>query len=374
VGDAAANSDRPADPSAASRARAMLQVVRGDRELVKELLIQANLRLRFPRSLAFQTRLLLAALAARTHQLATAEDLYRSCLDSAGGVNRGNEQEVYFGLLRVLMLAHKYDEVVTVATRGLKNEATLLAPLYEDLSMAQMALGRTTEALAAADEVVPKAEDEASRLRYRLFRAEMLSQAGKHSDAAAECLSMLKEYNMAGDAREIRMVLSMVYSTAHDRAKSEEQLQLVLKADPDDATANNDLGYQWADGNKNLDEAERMIRKALDLDHKQRTTGDSLVLDGDQDNASYVDSLGWVLFRKGKLAEARAELERAISLQDGSDSPDVWDHLGDVYFRSEMPAKAGEAWQKAVSLYQTTRRRPDDRLPEIQEKMRLLKP
>ena len=374
VGDAAVKGVEPADASAASRALAMLQVVRGDRELVKELLIQANQRLRFSRGLAFQTRLLLAALAARTHQLGTAEDLYRSCLDSAGDLNRGNEQEVYFGLLRVLMLAHKYDEVVTIATRGLKNEATLLAPLYEDLAIAQMALGRTAEALESADEVVRKAEDAASRLRYRLFRAEMLSQAGKHTEASAECLSLLKEYNAAGDAREIRMVLSMVYSTAHDRAKSEEQLELVLKADPGDATANNDLGYQWADSDKNLDEAERMIRKALDLDHKQRTTGAALVLDGDQDNASYVDSLGWVLFRKGKLAEARAELERAVSLQDGSDSPEVWDHLGDIYFRSEMPAKAGEAWGKAVSLYQTTRRRPDDRLPEIQEKLRLLKP
>jgi tetratricopeptide (TPR) repeat protein len=374
VDDAVVRGDKPADASAASRARAMLQVVRGDGELVKELLIQANQRLRVPHGLAFQTRLLLAALAARAHQLGVAEDLYRSCLDSAGGVTRGNEQEVYFGLLRVLMLAHKYEEVVTVATRGLKNEATLLAPLYEDLSMAQMALGRPAEALDAADEVVGKADDAASRLRYRLFRAEMLSQAGKHAEASEECLSLLKEYNMAGDAREIRMVLSMVYSTAHDRAKSEEQLELVLKADPDDATANNDLGYQWADGNKNLDEAERMIRKALSLDHAQRTTGDALVLDGDQDNASYVDSLGWVLFRKGKLAEARRELERAVSLQDGSDSPEVWDHLGDVYFRSEMPAKAGEAWRKAVSLYQTTRRRPDDRLPEIQEKLRLLKP
>jgi tetratricopeptide (TPR) repeat protein len=373
VGDAAAKGDKP-DASAASRARAMLQVVRGDGELVKQLLIEANQRLRFPRGLAFQTRLVLAALAARTHQLDVAEALYRSCLERTGGVGRNEEQEVYFGLLRVLMLAHKYEEVVTVATQGLSNEATLLAPLYEDLALAQMALGRTAEALAAADEVVKKAEDTASRLRYRLFRAEILSQGGKQNEAAAECLSLLKEYNVAGDVREIRMVLSMVYSTAHDHAKSEEQLQLVLKADPDDPTANNDLGYQWADANQNLEDAERMIRKALDLDHKQRTTGDALVLDGDQDNTSFVDSLGWVLFREGKLAEARREMERAVSLQGGSESPEVWDHLGDVYFRSEMSAKAGDAWRKAVSLYQTTRRRPDDRLPEIQEKLRLLKP
>ena len=189
-----------------------------------------------------------------------------------------------------------------------------------------------------------------------------------------ECLALLKEYNTPGDVREVRMVLSMAYTSAHRPEKSEEQLLLVLKADPNDAAANNDLGYQWADRSKNLDEAERMIRKAVDLDRQQRTQGDALVLDGDQDNASYVDSLGWVLFRRSELAEARRELERAVSLQGGSDSPEVWDHLGDVYFRSQMPAKAGDAWRKAVQLYETVRRRPDDRRPEIEEKLRQLKP
>ncbi len=186
VSEGADKGDKPGDASAASRARAMLQVVRGDRELVKSLLVEANTRLRFPRGLAFQTRLLLAALAGHTHQLELAEELYRGCIDRPGGVGRTDEQEVYFGLLRVLMLAHKYEEVVKVATRGLSNEATLLAPLYEDLAIAQMALGHTAEALASADEVVLKAEDAASRLRYRLFRAEMLSRAGKHDEATAE--------------------------------------------------------------------------------------------------------------------------------------------------------------------------------------------
>ena len=352
----------------------MLQVMRGDGDLVKKMLDDARQRLTGRPGLAFPTRLLLAALAARTNKLDAAESLYRSCLNPAGGVVRGDEQEVYFGLLRVLMLAHKYEDVVTVATQGLKNENTHLAPLYEDLALAQMALGKDAEALDAADEVVRKAGDADSRLRYRLFRAEMLSQAGKHTEAEVECLALMKEYNTAGGVREVRMVLSMAYTAAHKPEKSEEQLQLVLKADPNDAAANNDLGYQWADRGKNLAEAERMIRKALDLDRKQRTQGDELVLDGDQDNSSYVDSLGWVLFRRGELAEARRELERAVSLQGGSDSPEVWDHLGDVYFRSQMPAKAGDAWRKAVGLYETVRRRPDDRLPEIEEKLRQLKP
>ena len=55
--------------------------------------------------------------------------------------------------------------------------------------------------------MVRKAGDEASRLRFRLFRADVLSQAGKRAEAEAECLALLKEYNTAGDVREVRLAL-----------------------------------------------------------------------------------------------------------------------------------------------------------------------
>ena len=139
------------------------------------------------------------------------------------------------------------------------------------------------------------------------------------------------------------------------------------KADPNDATANNDLGYQWADQSKNLAEAERMIRKALELDHKQRTSGDALAPDADQDNAAYVDSLGWVLFRRGKLGR-RPQGTGEGGVPAGRHrrrrrSGTTW---ATSISAREMPAKAGEAWRKAVGLYETTRRRPDDRLPRDQ--------
>ena len=59
---------------------------------------------------------------------------------------------------------------------------------------------------------------------------------------------------------------------------------------PDDAGAMNDLGYLWADQDKNLQRARRMIRKAVDAE---------------PDNAAYRDSLGWVLFRLGRYPAGR---------------------------------------------------------------------
>ena len=68
-----------------------------------------------------------------------------------------------------------------------------------------------------------------------------------------------------------------------------------------------------------------------------------LTKEEDQDTAAFVDSLGWVLFRRGEIEAARKELERATTLPDGDD-PVIWDHLGDVYQRLRlMPRRSSLA-------------------------------
>jgi tetratricopeptide (TPR) repeat protein len=153
--------------------------------------------------------------------------------------------------------------------------------------------------------------------------------------------------------------------------KSEALLKQILEADPADATANNDLGYQWADRSHNLAEAEKLILKALDLDQKLRDTSNRLTFEAE--NAAYIDSLGWVMFRQGKLKEARQELEKASNLPEGSDDPVVWDHLGDVYFSLKEKQKSLESYLKAINLYQVVRTRRDaERVKDIKQKIELL--
>jgi tetratricopeptide (TPR) repeat protein len=369
--------DKPGDGNQAAHARAMLQVLRGDTELVKGLLEAAGERLKREPRLAYATRTLLAALATRTRQLDVAERLYRDCLDRATTLpgQRANEQDAYQGLLLVLQRAHKYDKVIALCVRGLETaQATNRVLFHLSLAEAYAALSLEKEALAAVDAAVAES-GEKERLRCRLERAEILSQVGKHEPAAAECRALLRDYNQVGDARTIRAVLSGVYSAAHQYARAEEQLQLILEDDPNDATANNDLGYLWADQNKNLDEAERRIRKALDLDREQRRGGTFLGLDAESENPAYIDSLGWVLFRRGKWQEARKELERASAMPTGADDPVIWDHLGDVYYRLKQSELAAKSWREAVALYKAGRRpRNDGRYEEIQQKLRLLEP
>jgi tetratricopeptide (TPR) repeat protein len=381
-GDTGGDQEATPDPAAATHARAMLTVLRDDTDMVKILLPAASVRLSTPRSsgLKYTTRLMLAKLAGSTRQLREAEELFRSCLETPQMSRRWrrNEPEVYQGLLMVLALAHKNEDIIKVCNEGLQRARNTNRVLFlRELAQAHMALGHLQESLAAADDAVKAAGTRESVLFCRMARAQLFSQAEKHEPAIAECRELLKEYNQPGDVHTIRSVLSSICSAAHQYDKAEEQLTLILKDDPDDATANNDLGYLLADQNKKLDEAERRIRKALELDRRQREGNKStrVTLDGDRDNAAFIDSLGWVLFRKGDWEGARRELKKATSLPTGGDDPVVWDHLGDVYFRLKEVEKAQSAWRTAVELYESGgHRRPDERYREIKEKLRRLGP
>jgi tetratricopeptide (TPR) repeat protein len=359
---------RAASEADARRARAMLQVLRDDAGLVRTLLPLAVNR---PR-LKYPTRVVLGTLAARTKQMALSEQLYRACLDRPGGLG-AMEAEVYAGLLTALRHQRKHAEIVKVCQAGLRTaQQTNRVMFHTELVFAHQHLGDHKAALAAADAAVTDA-GKTQLLRCKRIRVDAHVQAGQADKALAECQEMLKEYNAGGDLRDVRYAMSSVYQAMGKHDEAEEQLRLILRSDPNDATANNDLGYVWADRNKNLDEAERMIRKAIELDKQQRSGGTSLDPDADRDNAAYVDSLGWVLFRKGKVNDARRELEKAAALPTGDEDPVVWDHLGDVYYRLKQTAKATEMWKKALQRYdEGARRKSDGRYREIQEKLRRL--
>ena len=78
--------------------------------------------------------------------------------------------------------------------------------------------------------------------------------------------------------------------------RGEDILENFLAENPDDIGVNNDLGYLYADQGKNLEKARKMIQKAVDAE---------------PENAAYLDSLGWVLFKLGNYKEAISWLTKA---------------------------------------------------------------
>lgn len=226
--------------------------------------------------------------------------------------------------------------------------------------------------LLAANDQVAKAVALADRLikarpqDYRAYelKAVALRQAGRDEEAAKQYEDLLsriaKDPAVADEEKPTltqtcRYILSNTYMELNRPQKAIDELRVLVREKPDNATFNNDLGYIMADNGQDLDEAERLIRKALEEDRKAREKRRKELTElgenpgPDRDNSAYLDSLGWVLFKKKKLEEARTYLQKALEDEEGQHA-EIYDHLGDVQSAMGNKADAVKAWKKAVEL------------------------
>src|SRR3954467_1034525 len=130
-------------------------------------------------------------------------------------------------------------------------------------------------------------------------------------------------------------------------AKAELDMRKALELQPEQPHVLNYLGYSWIDQGINLDDAMKMIKRAVD----QRP-----------DDGYIVDSLGWAYYRIGNYEDATKQLERAIDLKP--EDPTINDHLGDAYWRVGRTLEAKFQWQHAKDL----KPEPGD-LPKIEAKI-----
>ncbi len=70
--------------------------------------------------------------------------------------------------------------------------------------------------------------------------------------------------------------------------------------------------------------------------------------------AAFMDSLGWVLYKKGRLKEAAATFKKVLDMiaRDGQDHSVIHDHIGDTYYRQGRAEEALEQWKQAVKIAQ----------------------
>ncbi|HWY40728.1 MAG TPA: tetratricopeptide repeat protein [Chthoniobacterales bacterium] len=129
------------------------------------------------------------------------------------------------------------------------------------------------------------------------------------------------------------------YGAAAEQAglydKAADLFQKSITLDPASAAdAYNYLAYMWTEHNMRLDEAEQMIK---------------LALQADPNNGAYIDTLGWLEYRQGKFDQALVDLLRAAQKLT-RDDPVVFEHIGDTFAKMNKIAQAVDAWQKALNL------------------------
>ncbi len=218
-------------------------------------------------------------------------------------------------------------------------QALLLAPIdprrQEEIIHAAFRAGEYETALQFAIEGEKKFP---FMIGFTLLRAVALSQKQDHPAALLAFERTLVEASVSSP-EILDAAFYISYGSAAEKAgdpvKAAELLKKAIALDPlNSAEACNYLGYMWAERNENLDEAERLIMQAVQLDSS---------------NGAYMDSLGWVWLRQGKFSKALAELMRAAEAMKNPD-PVIFEHIGDAHEKLGRTADALHYWQKALQL------------------------
>ncbi|MFG0276275.1 MAG: hypothetical protein ACF8QF_14590, partial [Phycisphaerales bacterium] len=151
-------------------------------------------------------------------------------------------------------------------------------------------------------------------------------------------------------AAELSYTFALAMAATDDDPAAQRMYDLALEFNPRHAMTNNNVGYAMADRGENLDEAHRMLMVA----YEERPA-----------DGAVVDSLGWVRYRLGLLADevndegvvtlegAVTLLRRATELTDSRNDPVVHDHLGDAYWQVGREDDAQRQWAVAAALIES---------------------
>ena len=155
----------------------------------------------------------------------------------------------------------------------------------------------------------------------------------------AEAVSALKNaLGLTTDEKELRAEIYQNLGEAYQGLKkfsaSEEAFETALSIVPDNIGLMNNYAYYLTLRKEKLDRAEEMAKKVVEKEPNQ---------------PSYLDTYAWVLFCKGKFAEALPLQLKAVQL-GGEGNATLVEHLGDIYSQLGQKEKALEQWRKAKSL------------------------
>ncbi|MDX1451413.1 MAG: tetratricopeptide repeat protein [Oleiphilaceae bacterium] len=181
---------------------------------------------------------------------------------------------------------------------------------------------RTDEAIAHLAELREKTPSRA--LKLWILQYKLLSTI-KEEELAEQTLNEALE--IFPDDDQLRYARAMTYESRDDLEAMEADLRHIIEHNPKHAIAINALGYTLADRTDRLQEALQLISAALTLK---------------PENPAIIDSMGWVLYRIGKLEEAALFLSQAYKrLQEA----EIGAHLGEVLWELGDEKDAKIVWR-----------------------------
>ena len=170
-----------------------------------------------------------------------------------------------------------------------------------------------------------------AEVRSQSYQAEaqILLETGERDEAFSLLNGALESFP---DDISLRYSRALVAVGLGQLELAERDLRGIIAVQPDNAAAINALGYTLADLTERYEEAEELILLAYELQ---------------PDDASIIDSMGWISYRLGRLSEAESYLREAWRLMRNAE---VAAHLGEVLWVRGQKDEARSTWQLGTEM------------------------
>jgi len=259
-----------------------------------------------------------AALSLQLGDKAEAERLFRQLIDS--GYADADKVRLYLG--QIAADAKRWDEAQRWFGAVGPGEHFVTARLQFAAALLDQGEPERARALMAAT------RESEPRLAVRLFlgEAQLLRERKRYAEAHTLLSDALKT---RPDEPDLLYEAALLAERLDRIDELERHLRHLIEIRPDHAHAHNALGYTFADRNIRLDEARRLIARALEL-----APNDPYIL----------DSEGWVLYRLGDKEGALRHLQRAYDIRPDAE---IAAHLGEVLWMLGRQDEARAIWDKA---------------------------
>ncbi len=192
--------------------------------------------------------------------------------------------------------------------------------------------------------------NKADRDYYRTL-AQVYDKGHKYDEMSKALDAEEKLSDSKGQKIDVWFMRGAMFEKMKKIDAAEVEFRKILQLEPDYAGALNYLGYILADRGVRLNEALQMITKAVEQD---------------PGNGAYLDSLGWVYYKLGRLPEAEENIRKALETTPRDAT--VHDHLGDVLLKESKVREAVAQWE--MSLKEWTTSSPADMEPDTVAKVK----
>ncbi len=192
-----------------------------------------------------------------------------------------------------------------------------------------------------ATEALQQIPQKVNFMMLKAIAFSQLHQTLQAIDLLEEALPLSKQDT--AQTIQIYGMLGDLYQEKGDYKKSFGYYDKVLAIDSSNVLVLNNYAYYLSLKDQQLEKAYRMSKKAITVE---------------PNNATYLDTFGWILYKMGKYFEAKAIFKHAL-IYGGNDHAEILDHYGDVL------NALGEKDSAAIYWEMSYRKNPN---PEVKKK------